>query len=93
MSTGDYCSQSYVGAFSRVLSSGEILSSPLPHGKVVWLGSDSTMTQCAAVDYTANIGSVFSYSFALEYLSQLAGLPANDFSPISMSEFLGILCF
>ena len=93
MSAGDYCSQSYVGAFSRVLSIGGILSPPLFRGKVACLGSDSAMYQCAAVDYSAGRESVFSYSFALDYLSELTGLPRDDFFPISLSEFLGFLCF
>ena len=92
MCTGQYCSQSYVGAFSRVLSLGAILSAPEAQGRVVWLGSDATLSQCAAIDYTAGIESVFSFQFALNYLGHLAGLPETDFLLISISEFLRLLC-
>ena len=93
MSTGQYCCQSYVGAFSRVLSLGEILSSPEAQGRMVWLGSDATLSPCAAIDYTAGIASVFSFQFALHYLGHLTGLPETDFLLISISEFLSLLCF
>ena len=93
MSTGGYFSQSYVGAFSRVLSLGELLSCPSSHGRAVWVGSDATLTQCAAVYYTARVASVFSYTFALDFLSQITGLPPDDCFLISLSEFLGLLCF
>lgn len=49
------------------------------------------MAQCAAVDYTARVASVFAYSFDLDYLSLLTGLPANDLFLISLSEFMGFL--
>ena len=93
MSTGLYCVQSYVGAFSRVLSLDELLSSPLAQGRVVWLGSDATLTQCAALGYSEGVGSVFSFTFALHYLGQLTGLPRDDFLLISISGFLSLLCF
>ena len=50
MGDGEYGAQSYTGAFSRVLSIGELLSLPHSHSRIVWIGSDATITQRAAID-------------------------------------------
>ena len=92
METGDYKAQSYTGASSRVLSLGDLLSLPQPHDKLVWVGSDATLTQCAAADHSAELACVYSYSLALSYLSHLNGMPESYFQLIALSEFLGFLC-
>ena len=93
MSTGEYGAQSYTGAFSRALSLGEFPSPPHTQGRLSWLGPDATLTQCAAFDSSGNVACVFSYSFALGYLSCLTGINQGDYFLISLSEFLGLLCF
>ena len=93
MDTGSHGAMSYTGAFSRVLSLGELLSLPQSHNRIVWLGSDATLTQCAAIDHNDKVACTYSYTHALGYLGQHAGLPDTDFVLIALSEFLSILSF
>ena len=89
--TGDSLSQAYTSAYSNVLSLEELLSFHESHDRLVWLGSDATPTQCSAVDYTHRVFNVFSYSFCLEYISKITGLPPGDFMLIALAEFTTIL--
>ena len=59
----------------------------------MWLGSDATLTQCAAIDHNENVACVFPYSYAMSYLSHLTGLPDDDFFLIALSDFIGFLGF
>ena len=89
MATGNYRFQSYTGAFARVLTLGKLLSLPQSHDRLVWIGSEATLAQCAAIDHNANAACAFSYPFAQGYLSQLTVMPGTDFILIALSEFLG----
>ena len=86
-------SQSHQSNFSGVLSLSERLSLPDAPGVITWIGSDATMTQCAAVNYTNVAYSVFPFEFRTNFLSDLLGLPVADFVIIAISEFPGILGF
>ena len=72
---------------------GELPTLPSSKEKVARIGPDAELSQCAAIDYNARVATVFSYTFTLDYLGQLTGLPADDFVLIALSEFLGFRCF
>ena len=93
MATDDYWSQSYNADFIGALSLDEQLSSPDAWDRLVWVGSDATMTQCAAVDYAYRVCTVFSFAFCLNFLSMLPGLPVGYFTLIAIAEFLSFVCF
>ena len=93
MSTASYWSNTYTTDMAGALSLEERLSFPDVGEKLVWVGSDSTMTQCAAVDYTNHKGTVFSFKECLLKLAEMTGLPESDFELIALSEFISFLCF
>ena len=62
--TGGSLSQSYTSSYSSVLSLEELLSFPGSQDRLIWLGPDATPSQCAAVDFTNKVFSVFLTSSA-----------------------------
>ena len=90
--TGTSISQSYSSSYSRVLTLEELLSFPDVQPNVIWLGSDATPTQCSAVDYTDRIFTCFSYTFCVNFMSSLTGLPDRDFLLIALGEYLSLIC-
>ena len=75
MATDTYWSQSYRTDFTVALTLDEQLSRPGARGRLVWAGSDATMHQCDAVDYTSRMGAVFSFWFCQMRLASLACFP------------------
>ena len=93
MSTDGYWSQSYTTDLTGALSLEERLSYPDAYENLVWVGSDATLEQRSTVDYTHQTGTVFSFPFCLEFLSDITGLPRSDFVLIAISELLSFVCF
>ena len=93
MSTAEFWSNTYTTDLAGALTLDERLSFPQAADQLIWVGSDATLTQCAAVGYTRNVGTVFSFDFWLDFLSDATGLPIEDFVLIAIAEFLGFLCF
>ena len=75
MPTGEYGANSYIVAFSRVLSLGELMSFPKAQGRISWLGSDATLTQCAVVDRIANVACAFPIPSRWNILVPLPACP------------------
>ena len=75
MVTDTYWSQSYTTDFTGALSLDEQLYRPGAKDRLVWVGPDATLIQCAAVDYTSHMGTVFSFDFCQQYLASLTGFP------------------
>ena len=93
MSTADFWSNTYTTDLAGALTLGERLSFPHAADRLIWVGSDATLVQCAAIDYTHNVGTVFPFEFCLAFLSDTTGLPLGDFILIAIAEFLSFLCF
>ena len=66
---------------------------PGARGRLVWVGSDAALRQCASVDYTSRTGAVFSCDCCQLRLDPLTGFPLSDFALIAISEFLSFICF
>ena len=63
MESDGYWSQSYTTNFPGALTLDAHLSFPNVKDRRVCVSSDATMTQFAAVDYTARVGTVLSFHF------------------------------
>ena len=87
METDGYWSQSYTTDFIGALTIDEQLSSPPAQEMLAWLGSDSTLTQRDAADYTFRIGTSFDVAFCLNFMASATGLPPEDFALIAISGF------
>ena len=59
----------------------------------VWIVPYATLSQLDAVNYTANVGTVFSCDFCNGFLPHINGLRMEDCALIDISEFLSLICF
>ena len=93
ISAADSRSKTYTADLAGALTLGGRLSCPGSAAKLVLVGSAATLSQCDAVDYTHQVGTVFPFEPRLSFLAEITGLPNGDFVPIDVSGYLRLLCF
>ena len=85
--------ESYSASFNGALTLPDRMSFNTERGRAVWLGSDATLDNCAAVDHTNRTFTVFEVSGYIDFLSDLTGLPRGDYELIAITEFLSLVAF
>ena len=89
----EWWSSAYRSSLNGVLTLPERLPFNHERGKSVWIGSDATLSNCAAVDRTHRIFTVFETAPYIEFLSELTDLPRGDCELIAITEFLILIAF
>ena len=86
-------STKYRTSFNSVLTLSERLSFNEQRERSVWIGSDATWTNCAALEHTNGTFTVLGTMPFIDYLTELTGLPRGDYELIAITEFLSLICF
>ena len=93
MSDPRWWSTTYTTSFQNILTLQERLSFQSTRSSMMWVGSDATLHNCAAVNHTLKTFTVFRASEFIDFLSDLTGLPRGDYELIAITEYMSLICF
>ena len=85
--------ESYSSSFNGAISLPVRLSFNTERNRAIWLGPDATLGNCDAVDHTHRMFTVFEVAGYVDFLSELTGLPREDYELISIAESLSVIAF
>ena len=93
MSGPEWWGATFSSSFNGVLTLTEKLSFNHERARAVWIGTDATLANCAAVGHANGVFTVFRVADYTDYLSDLTCFPRGDYELIAITELLSLICF